>query len=101
MVTQPGYIERWIIIWLYPNFNSSQPQPSTTINKRIAGQQQAGQPRKQPTVNQQQQAKPTNLITPPSTERPGPEGEADEEEPSEVCYTRFSLHALCIDGCKI
>ena len=36
-------------------------------------------------MNQRQQAKQNTLTpTPPSIERPGPEGEADEEEPSEV-----------------
>ena len=43
-------------------------------------------------MNQRQQAKQNTLTpTPPSIERPGPEGEADEEEPSEVrCFLKFT-----------
>ena len=40
------------------------------------------------TQNQRQQQVKQNTTnnSPPSTERTGPEGEADEEEPSEVFY---------------
>ena len=43
-------------------------------------------------MNQRQQpVKQHNTLTPPSTERTGPEGEADEEEPSEVMLRQFTL----------
>ena len=65
--------------------NCSQPQSNTTIsNKKNTSQQQTGKQRKHPSVNQQQLAKQTTSTAPPSAERPGPEGEAEEEEPSEV-----------------
>ena len=45
------------------------------------------------TQNQRQQQVKQNTTnnSPPSTERTGPEGEADEEEPSEV-FCRISLY---------
>ena len=70
---------------------SSQPQIISTKNNIICGQQpqQQSSQSKAKTVTQnqrqQQQVKQNNTnISPPSTERTGPEGEADEEEPSEV-----------------
>ena len=73
---------------------SSQPQIISTKNNIICGQQphQQSSQSKAKTVTQnqrqqQQQLKQTNTDnSPPSTERTGPEGEADEEEPSEVSY---------------
>ena len=65
--------------------NFSQPQINTTKNNIICGQQQSSQSKTQSsTVSQRQQGKQSTPTVPPSTERPGPEGEADEEEPSEV-----------------
>ena len=63
-----------------PHFSNPPKSTNTKINT-TCGQQ----PKSQSTVNQRQQpVKQHNTLTPPSTERTGPEGEADEEEPSEV-----------------
>ena len=60
------------------------------INKKITGQPQASQLNKKQTVNQNQPTQQTTPTVPPSIERPGPEGEADEEEPSEVTYLEYT-----------
>ena len=65
----------------YLPYFSNPPKSTNTKINTTCGQQ----PKSQSTVNQRQQpVKQHNTLTPPSTERTGPEGEADEEEPSEV-----------------
>ena len=85
---------------------SSQPQIISTKNNIICGQQpqQQSSQSKAKTVTQnqrqQQQVKQTNTnISPPSTERTGPEGEADEEEPSEVW--NMNLYNVVKKGSKL